>query len=111
MNTIKSLPEYQDFKEFYLKEVAPYKEKNPTHIRLDGKILGASRNTVAYFWYLDKKWKINAETQIDKLKLAYELAQNTDEPFVVKNARDHKGQYLEIKGQPIRGKKFYVYNA
>lgn len=111
MTTIKSLPEYQDFKEFYLQSVAPYKEKNPTHIRLDGKILGASRNTIAYFWYLGKKWKVNAETQIDKLKLAFDLAQTTEEPFTVKSQRDAKDEYLEIKGQPIRGKKFYVYKA
>ncbi|WP_214227194.1 hypothetical protein [Pedobacter sp. B4-66] len=111
MSTINVIPEYKDFSEFYVKGVLPYKELNPTHIRLDGKMRGSTRNFSAYFWYSGKKWKVGADTHIDRLKLAYDACKASDEPFVIKSTRDKKGQYLEIKGQPIRDKKFYVYNA
>ncbi|ETZ19115.1 hypothetical protein [Pedobacter sp. V48] len=111
MSAINVIPEYKDFSEFYIQAVLSYKELNPTHIRLDGKMLGSTRNVSAYFWYLDKKWKVGADTRIDRLKLAFEACKASDEPFVIKHTRDKKGEYLEIKGQPIRDKKFYVYRA
>ena len=111
MSPVNVIPEYKNFSEFYIQAVLPYKELNPTHIRLDGKMLGSTRNVSAYFWYLDKKWKVSADTHIDRLKLAFEACKASDEPFVVKYTRDKKGEYLEIKGQPIRDKKFYVYRA
>ena len=111
MRTINVIPEYKDFTEFYTQAVLPYKEQNPTHIRLDGKMLGSTRNVSAYFWYLGQKWKVDADTYIDRLKLAFEACKASDEPFVIKHTRDKKGDCLEIKGQPIRNKKFYVYKV
>jgi hypothetical protein len=112
MSTINIIPEYKDFNEFYNKAVLPYKEQNPTDIRLDGKLLGSTRNVSAYFWYLNQKWEVAADTHLDKLKLAFEAAQaSDDEPFKVKHTRDKKGAFLVIKGQPLRDKKFYVYKV
>lgn len=111
MSTINAIPEYKDFEEFYIQTVIPYKDLNPTHIRLDGKILGSSRNVSAYFWYLNKKWMINAETHLDRLKIAFEACKASSEPFKIKYTRDKKGSYLVTKGQPLRDKKFYVYSV
>ena len=111
MSKINTIPEYKDFKEFYTQGVLPYKAQNPTHIRLDGKILGSSRNVSAYFWYLNKKWKINAETYIDRMKLAFEACEKGDEPFVIKFTRDKVGEYLVIKGHPLRNNKFNVFRV
>ncbi|MFP5079192.1 hypothetical protein [Pedobacter sp. JCM 36344] len=111
MSTNNVIPEYQSFNEFYLQQVIPYKQLNPTHIRLDGKILGSSRNVSAYFWYLNKKWKVDADTHIDRLKLAFYKSETTAEPFSIKQTRDKKGECLVIKGQPLRDKKFYIYKA
>lgn len=105
------IPEYKDFKEFYLNAVLPLKEKNPTFRRLDGKDAGSTRNVFAYFWYMDKKWRVDADTYIDRLKLAYEQCEKSAEPFVIKATRDHKGESLSIKGQPVRNKKFNVYKV
>src|SRR5690606_31593100 len=105
MSATKTIPEYKDFSEFYTQAVIPYKELNPTHIRLDGQILGSTRNVSAYFWYLNKKWRVDADTHIDRLKIAFEACQSSDEPFKVKHTRDKKGECLVIKGQPLRDKK------
>lgn len=106
MNTI---PEFKDFKTFYKKAVEPLKKANIGQIRLDGKLKGGTRNVFAYFWYMDKKWKVNADTYIDRLKLAYDQLEHTEEPFEIKATRDHKGETLTIKGQPVRNSKFHVY--
>lgn len=111
MSKISVTPEYHSFQEFYLQQVVPYKQLNPTHIRLDGKMLGATRKASAYFWYMNKKWKVDADTYIDRLKLAFEKAEITDEPFTMKHTRDKKGECLVIKDHPLRNKKFYVYKV
>ena len=111
MSSINTIPEYKDFKEFYLKAVQPLMTKNPSYIRLDGKIKGSTRNVTAYFWYKEKKWKVNADTYINRLTIAFQEAEKSDEPFVIKDLRDGKSQYLAIKGQPVRDMKFYVYLA
>jgi len=111
MSKTNLIPEYQTFNEFYLQQVLPYKNANPTDIRLDGRMSGATRNVSAYFWYLNKKWKVDADTYIDRLKLAFEKSETTNEPFKVKHTRDKKGECLVIKDQPLRNKKFYVYRV
>ena len=100
---------FTDFKEFYLKGVEPLKAANPALIRLDGKLTGNTRVVFGYFLYQDKKWKVNADTHIDRIKLAYALVEKGEDPFVIKVLRDNKGEYLTIKGQPVRDSKFYVY--
>lgn len=111
MSEINTIPEYKDFKDFYLKAVLPLKEENPTYRRLDGKTLGSTRNVFAYFWYMDKKWRVDADTFIDRLKIAFDQYEKSDEPFKMKHTRDHKSESLLIKGQPIRNSKFNVYKV
>ncbi|MES2418649.1 MAG: hypothetical protein V4541_10720 [Bacteroidota bacterium] len=109
MSAIHVIPEFKDFKTFYKKAVEPLRKTNIGQVRLDGKLKGGTRNVFAYFWYMDKKWKVNADTYIDRLKIAFDELANTNEPFVIKPTRDYKGETLAIKGQPIRNSKFYVY--
>lgn len=111
MSTINVIPTFENFITFYEEAVAPLKAANIAYIRLDGKLKGGTRNTFAYFWYKDKKWAVDADTFIDRLKIAFEVAQKSDEPFVIKPTRDHKGESLSIKGQPIRNQKFNVYKV
>jgi len=100
---------FADFKEFYLKAVEPLKKATPAIIRLDGKIKGDTRIVFAYFQYQDQKWKVNADTHIDRLKLAFDEFEKGNDPFVIKALRDNKGQYLAIKGQPVRNAKLSIY--
>ena len=100
---------FEDFKEFYVKAVEPLKKANADFIRLDGKIKGDTRIVFAYFQYQDKKWKVNADTHIDRLKIAFDEVSKGNDPFVIKALRDNKGEYLAIKGQPVRNSKLYIY--
>lgn len=109
MSEVNVIPEFKDFKTFYKKVVEPLKKANIGIVRLDGKLKGDTRNTFAYFWYQDKKWRVKADTHIDRLKIAFDGLANSDEPFEIKALRDNKGEYLAIKGQPVRDSKFYVY--
>jgi hypothetical protein len=111
MSETRTIPEFKDFKTFYKKAVEPLKKANIGQIRLDGKLKGGTRNVFAYFWYMDKKWRVNADTHIDRLKIAFGELSKSDEPFVIKPTRDYKGESLSIKGQPIRNAKFYVYSV
>ena len=109
MSETNVIPEFKDFKTFYKKAVEPLKKANIAYVRLDGKLKGDTRNTFAYFWYNDKKWRVKADTYIDRLKLAFDEFDKTDEPFVIKPLRDNKGEVLTIKGQPVRNAKFNVF--
>ena len=109
MSETNVIPEFKDFKTFYKKAVEPLKKANVAYIRLDGKLKGETRSTFAYFWYNDKKWRVKADTYIDRLKLAFDEFDKSDEPFVIKPMRDYKGETLSIKGQPIRNAKFNVF--
>jgi hypothetical protein len=111
MTEVNVIPVFENYKDFYNEIVLPYQKTNPTHIRLDGKILGSSRKVAAYFRYAGRKWKIDSDTHISRLKLAYETFEKSDEPFFIKHTRDKKGSCLLISGQPIRDKKFYVYEV
>ncbi len=103
------IPEFNDFKTFYKKAVEPLKKQNIGIVRLDGKLKGDTRNTFAYFWYRDKKWRVKADTHIDRLKIAFDQLILNDDPFIIKPLRDHKSEILAIKGQQIRDSKFYVF--
>lgn len=100
---------FSDFNEFYRKAVEPLKASNPAYIRLDGKLKGDTRSVFAYFLYDGKRWKVNAGTYLDRLKLAFDETTKGNDPFLVKALRDQKGLYLAIKGQPVRNSKLYIY--
>lgn len=104
-------PTFENFKEFYTEFVAPLKNNNPDFIRLDGQTTGSTRGAAAYFKYRGSKWKVDADTQIDKLKIAFELLQEGEDPFLIKPTQNNTGECLIIKEQPLRNKKFYVYKV
>jgi hypothetical protein len=107
MSKKKTTPEYQSFKEFYLQQVIPYKKTFPTHIRLDGKINESSQRISAYFWYLGQKWKID----FDRLKTAFDEFEKSETPLIIRPTKNNKSKCLIIKDQPLRNKKFYVYQV
>lgn len=111
MSKNKTTPEYQNFKEFYTTQVVQYKTDNPSHIRLDGKINESSQRICAYFWYQDQKWKIDFDTHIDRLKRAFYEFEKSDTPLIIKSTRNNKNKCLVISNQPLRNKKFYVYQV
>lgn len=100
---------FADFTEFYTKAVEPLKAENTGIIRLDGKLAGNTRIVFAYFLYQDRKWKVNADTHIDRLKIAFDALSTGKDPFVIKALRDNAGEYLAIKGEPVRNSKLYIY--
>jgi hypothetical protein len=77
-------PEYSSYEDFYFQLVIPLKKLNPSYFRLDGRLEGSYRKTVAYFLYQDVKCKIDADTYLDKLDMAYEKLKISDEPFLQK---------------------------
>jgi hypothetical protein len=109
MSELRIIPEFKDFKTFYKKAVEPIKKANIGQIRLDGKLVGGTKKVFAYFWYQDKKWRVNADTHIDRLKIAFDECAKSDDPFIIKPTRDYRGESLSIKGQPIRNAKFNVF--
>lgn len=111
MSANNTKPVYPDFITFYEEAVEPFKTANHAAIRLDNKLKGNSKSFFAYFMYQDKKWKVASDTNISKLDMAYEAIKNGEDPFVIKLIRDHKAETLNIKGQPIRDTRFYVYSA
>jgi hypothetical protein len=111
MSANNTKPVYPDFTTFYEEAVKPFKTANHAAIRLDNKLKGSSKTYFAYFMYQDKKWKVASDTNISKLDMAYEAIKTGTDPFVIKPTRDHKGETLNIKGQPIRDTRFYVYSA
>jgi len=104
-------PTFESFEDFYQDFVIPPKEKNPEFIRLDGQVTGATRSAAAYFKYRGERWKVDADTQIDKLKISFELLQEDEDPFLIKLTQNNTGECLIIKGQALRNKKFYVYKT
>lgn len=100
---------YEDFTEFYTKAVEPLKKENPAFMRLDGKLKGDTRVVFGYFLYDGHKWKVYADTHIDRLKLAFDEIQKGNDPWIAKALRDYKGEYLAIKGQPVRNAKLSIF--
>jgi hypothetical protein len=106
-----SKPIYPDFATFYKEVVQPIKAANHAFIRLDGKLKGNTRSFFGYFMYQEKKWKVAADTHIAKLDLIFDEINKGNDPFVIKPTRDHRGEILAIKGQPVRDTRLYIYNA
>lgn len=102
-------PRFQDFVTFYTTAVLPLKKEQIGLTRLDGQLKGNTRVVFAYFDYEGKTWKVNADTHVDRLKIAYDEFVKGNDPFQVKYLRDNRKAYLAIKGQPVRNSKLYIY--
>ncbi|WP_219225399.1 hypothetical protein [Pedobacter antarcticus] len=109
MTENNSKPKFEDFITFYEKAVLPLQKENIGLIRLDGQLKGDTRVTFAYFDYEGKTWRVNADTHIDRLKIAYDEFVKGNDPFQIKYLRDNRKAYLAIKGQPVRNAKLYIY--
>jgi len=109
MTTTNTKETFADFHTFYTQAVEPLKKENPEYRRLDGKEKGDTRSVFAYFMYQDKKWKVIADTYIDRLKIAFDELAKGNDPWVIKAQRDNKGEYLAIKGQPVRNAKLSIF--
>jgi hypothetical protein len=111
MSTNTSKPIYPDFQTFYTETIVPLKKANHAQIRLDGKLKGNTRIVFAYFMYQEKKWRVAADTHIVKLDYAFNALEKGEDPFLIKATRDHQGEILTIKADPVRNTRFYVYSA
>lgn len=109
MTENNSKPRFQDFVSFYKEAVLPLKEKSIGLMRLDGQLKGETRVVFAYFDYEGKTWRVNANTHVDRLKIAFDEFEKGNDPFQVKYLRDDRKAYLAIKGQPVRNAKLYIY--
>lgn len=105
------IPSFDSFNEFYTELVIPLKKKNPEFIRLDGKITGSTRNPAAYFMYKSNKWKVDADTYLDRLTIAFDKMEAGEDPFLIKPTLNKKGECLIIKDESLKNKKFYVYKV
>ena len=111
MSKIKQTPEFDSYQTFYQQEVLKMKKDKPGHIRLDGKEKGSNRKPFAYFNYQGLKWKVDADTRIDKLDIGFKVSQNSTQPFLIRPTRQNKNQCLVIEGEPLTPKRFYVYQT
>ncbi|NHA07709.1 hypothetical protein G7092_28170 [Mucilaginibacter sp. HC2] len=100
---------FKSYSEFYENAVIPYKKANVEHQRLNGQLTGGSIRVFAYFTYKGIVWKVDDDTSIDKLDIAYKEYQTGDDPFVIKPTQKNKKDCLVIKSQPAKPKHFYVY--
>ncbi|TKB95737.1 hypothetical protein [Pedobacter cryophilus] len=108
----KSKPQrFETFFELYQTLVAPLKKSKPEYIRLDGQIKGSNRGVFGYFKFNNSFWKIDADTQIDKLDLAKKLLLKDNDALIVRPTKNNKNECLVIKGQSVWNKKFYVYKV
>jgi hypothetical protein len=97
-----------NFQQFYEKIVKPHRELHADYIRLDGILGEGSLKIFGCFYYKGDKWNVHSDTEIDKLKKAYEAFHNDPEPFAV--VATPKGLCLELKDHKAP-KKLYIYRA
>lgn len=74
---------FDSFREFVEQRVLPAQQRNPHHVRLDGKTSGGNREVFGVFRYRGKVWKVHSDTHYEPLLLAYEAlaSGNTQTPF------------------------------
>ncbi|QTE36104.1 hypothetical protein J3L18_23670 [Mucilaginibacter gossypii] len=96
------------FIDFFEEAVVPYKERHKEHIRLDGRTSGGNRKAFGHFYYQDKYWKVDSDTWIEKLDIAFNELQKGVDPFRIMKTRNSKNECLIITGQK-GAKHFYVY--
>ena len=99
---------FDRFIDFYNEAVVPYKQANKKHLRLDGRTSGGSRKVFGHFYYQDKYWKVDSDTWIVKLEIAFNEIQKGVDPFRIIKTRNSKNECLIIICQK-GAKHFYVY--
>lgn len=101
---------YENFLALVEKEILPRQEKNPDHVRLDGKLSGGNREVIGQFLHHGKAWKIHADTHYEPLKLAYlAMRDESSDPF--KESATDKGKRLDLSAaiQRLGARHLYIY--
>ena len=76
--------------------VIPAKEKNPDHIRPDGKPKGSNGKIFGKFEHCGKIWKVHYDTRYLPLEIAYDAAMSDKDPFVPGLTRIKKNPKLKL---------------
>lgn len=66
-------------------------------------------NLLHIFNHRGNWWKVDEDTSIDKLHIAYQVLLKGEDPFIIKDTSSKKSKCLTISGQPSKPKNFYVY--
>ena len=77
--------------------VIPAKEKNPDHIRPDGKPKGSNGKIFGKFEHGGKIWKVHYDTRYLPLELAYDDTSDNKDPFVIGFTRIKKNPKLKLR--------------
>jgi len=59
----------------------------------------------------DQKWKVDSDTHIDKIKIAYNLFKEQRATFKSIKTKGGKGQCLIVVGQPLHKNMLYIYKV
>jgi hypothetical protein len=103
---------YENFLALMEKEILPRQEKNPDHVRLDGRLSGGNREVAGQFLHHGKTWKIHADTRYEPLKLAYlAMRDQSSDPF--KESATDKGRRLDLSPaiQRLGARHLYIYET
>ena len=98
---------YNSFISLYENKINLLIKDNPDWSRLDGRNSGGNREVFGKFKYKGKVWKINSDTHIKKLKIAYELFIKGELPFIEKRTKNNT-LTLELKNNEGY-KHLYIY--
>ncbi|KEQ28286.1 hypothetical protein N180_01235 [Pedobacter antarcticus 4BY] len=99
----------KDFQQFYIQEVEPLLNKEPKYIRLDGGTTGSSRKVFGHFSYLGRRWKVDEDTHIEKLKIAYERSLKDVAPFHISRTKGGENYCLVLDEKSTVKKMMYIY--
>ena len=99
---------YNSFEELFKAKLITLINRHPDWIRLDGEISGGNREIFGKFKYKNKIWKINSDSHIEKLSIAYTKFLRGEEPFIETYTSKNKLLTLELKNN--KGfKHLYIY--
>jgi hypothetical protein len=98
---------YPTFVDFMEQRVIPTQKANPSHIRLDGKIIGGNRRVFGYFKHSGRTWKVHSDTHYAPLMTAYKQTNQGLNPFNQVNTPNGK---LSLKvNQSTQPYYHYIY--
>ena len=72
--------------------------------------LGSDGKAFAYFRYEGQKWRLNADSKVERIMQAYECLKPDRDPFIMTPTRTNKGTCLDLK-EGMGPKGFYAYEV
>jgi hypothetical protein len=113
------MPTYPDFVTF-AEAVQALHTANPDWMRLNGKLEGGDQNAWAFFTHNGKKWKVDADTHVLPILVAYQYFRKTGvDPFHEGNTQKRYKLVLneEVESELVRQdadyeqhKRLYMYS-